>query len=144
MIRAVAFAIAITCAACSSSAATKPAPGTAPPARSAYDELEARIPKIVAAMDRLATDLTAVADDCSKVASVLRRWGSQYAVELDALWELKTKLTPDEKDRYLLEHDDEAKHVGPVFDAAHGNCTGNQQVEDALTVAGFRRAETAR
>jgi hypothetical protein len=95
-------------------------------------------------MDQLAKDLTAVQDDCPKIAAVLRKWGSHYAIELDALWELKNKLTPEERERYEHEHDDDAKRLGPVFDASITSCKGDEDVENALTVAGFRRAETAR
>lgn len=123
---------------------SKPTPAQpAPKQKSTYDELEARIPKIVAAMDQLAKDLTAVKDDCPKVAAVLRKWGSEFAVELDALWELKNQLTPDERERYEHEHDDDAKRLKPVFDTSMKNCQGDTEVEDALTVAGFRRAESS-
>ena len=125
-------------------ASSKPAPTTVAKPKSSYDELEARIPKIIAAMDQLAKDLTAVTDDCPKVAAVLRKWGSDFAVELDALWDLKNKLTPDEKERYEHEHDDDAQRLKPVFDSSMKNCQGDTEVEDALTVAGFRRAESAR
>ncbi|MDQ3338627.1 MAG: hypothetical protein M4D80_25970 [Myxococcota bacterium] len=113
-----------------------------PAQKSAYEDLEARIPKMLAAMDSLAKDLTAVKDDCPKIAAVLRKWGSQYAVELDALWELRGKLTPAEKERYEHEHDDDAKRLEPVFAASMASCQGNAEVEDALTVAGFRRVES--
>jgi hypothetical protein len=109
-------------------------------ALTAYEELEARIPKMLAAMDQLAKDL-AVKDDCAQIAAGLRKWGSQYAVELDALWELKAKLSPDERERYEHEHDEDAQRLKPVFDASLGSCQGDSQVEDALTVAGFRRAK---
>lgn len=107
--------------------------------KSAYDELEVRIPKMLTAFDRLATDLGAVKDDCEQIAAVLRKWGSQYAVELDALAELKAKLTPEERERYEHEHDEDAQRLTPVLDASLGTCQGDSQVEDALTVAGFRR-----
>jgi hypothetical protein len=113
-----------------------------PAPKSAYAELEVRIPKMLTAMETLAKDLTAVKDDCPKIAAVLRKWGSQYAVELDALWELRAKLTPDEKERYEHEHDDDAKRLEPVFAASMATCQGNAEVEDALTVAGFRRVES--
>jgi hypothetical protein len=113
-----------------------------PAPKSAYDELEARIPRMLAAMDALAKDLTAVKDDCAKIAAVLRKWGSQYAVELDALWELRGKLTPTEKERYEHEHDDDAKRLEPVFKASMESCQDNAEVQDALTVAGFRRVES--
>jgi hypothetical protein len=113
-----------------------------PAEKSAYAELEARIPKMLAAMDALAKDLTAVKADCPKIASVLRKWGSQYAVELDALWELRGKLTPAEKERYEHEHDDDAKRLEPVFAASMASCKDDAEVEDALTVAGFRRVES--
>ena len=132
--------------ACGGKAADKPTATTTtqPAQRSSYDELEARIPKIVAAMDQLAKDLTAVRDDCPKIAAVLRKWGSQYAVELDALWELKNKLTPEQRERYEHEHDDDAQRLAPVFEASMTACQGHTEVEEALTVAGFRRAESAR
>lgn len=120
------------------STTTRPQPAQ----KSTYAELEARIPKMLAAMDALAKDLTAVKDDCGKIASVLRKWGSQYAVELDALWELRGKLTAAEKERYEHEHDDDAKRLEPVFAASMASCQGNAEVEDALTVAGFRRVES--
>lgn len=110
--------------------------------RSTYDELEARMVKMLAAMDSLATDLTAVDADCPKIAAVLRKWGSQHAVELDALWELRAKLTAAERERYEHEHDDDAKRLEPVFKASMADCEGNTEVEDALTVAGFRRVES--
>ncbi len=113
-----------------------------PAQKSTYAELEARIPKMLAAMDALAKDLTAVKDDCGQIAAVLRKWGSQYAVELDALWELRGKLTPAEKERYEHEHDDDAKRLEPVFKASMERCQDNAEVEDALTVAGFRRVES--
>ena len=124
-------------------ASSKPAP-TQPTAKpqSSYSELESRIPKIIAAMDQLAKDLTAVKNDCPKVAAVLRKWGSEFAVELDALWDLKNKLSPDEKERYEHEHDDDAQRLKPVFDSSMASCQGDEEVEDALTVAGFRRAES--
>jgi hypothetical protein len=128
--------------ACGGGASSKPAPTAAP--KSSYQELEARIPKIIAAMDQLAKDLTAVTDDCPKVAAVLRKWGSEFAVELDALWELKNKLTPEEKERYEHEHDDDAQRLKPVFDSSMANCQGDTEVEEALSIAGFRRAESAR
>ena len=113
-----------------------------PAPKSAYEDLEARIPRMLAAMDALAKDLTAVKDDCAQIAAVLRKWGSVHAVELDALWELRGKLTPAEKERYEHEHDDDAKRLEPVFAAAMTGCQGNPAVEDALTVAGFRRVES--
>jgi hypothetical protein len=128
-----------------SKAADKPTTTTTqqqPAQKSAYAELEARIPKMLAAMDVLAKDLTAVKDDCAQIAAVLRKWGSQYAVELDALWELRGKLTPPERERYEHEHDEDAKRLEPVFAAAMTTCQGNPAVEDALTVAGFRRVES--
>jgi ElaB/YqjD/DUF883 family membrane-anchored ribosome-binding protein len=102
------------------------------------------MPKLVAAMDQLAKDLTAVADDCPKIAIVLRKWGSNWAQELDALWELRNQLTPEERERYEHEHDDDAKRLEPVFKTAMSSCQGNTEVEDALTVAGFRRVESTR
>ena len=137
----------VALAACGGSAAKQPttaAPPKTAAQQSSYAELEARIPKLVAAMDQLATDLTAVKDDCPKIAAVLRKWGSQWAVELDALWELRNKLTPDERERYEHEHDDDAKRLEPVFKTAMTACQGNAEVEDALTVAGFRRVESTR
>ena len=126
-----------------SKAADKPTTTQQQPAqKSTYAELEARIPKMLAAMDLLAKDLTAVKDDCAQIAAVLRKWGSQYAVELDALWELRSKLTPAEKERYEHEHDDDAKRLEPVFAAAMASCQDNEAVADALTVAGFRRVES--
>ena len=120
-------------------------PAATPDAQvSSYGELEARIPKMLAAFDALAKDLAAAKDDCPKIAAVLRKWGSQYAVELDALWELKNKLSPAERERYEHEHDEDAKRLDPVFKASLTACQGNTEVEDALTVAGFRRAESAR
>jgi hypothetical protein len=112
--------------------------------KSSYAELEERIPKVTAAMDLLAKDLTAVSGDCPKIAGVLRKWGSQWAQDLDALWELKNKLTADERERYEHEHDDDAKRLEPVFAAALSSCQGHADVEDALTVAGFRRVESIR
>ena len=109
---------------------------------SSYDELETRIPKMLAAFDALAKDLAAAKEDCPKIAAVLRKWGSQYAVELDALWELKNKLSPSERERYEHEHDEDAKRLDPVFKASLTTCQGNTEVEDALTVAGFRRVES--
>lgn len=142
MIRAL---LVVVLAACGGSAA-KPTTTTAakPAARNTYDELEARIPKLTAAMDQLAKDLTAVTGDCPKIAAVLRTWGSVWAQELDALWELRNKLTPDERERYEHEHDDDAKRLEPVFAAALSSCQGHADVEDALTVAGFRRVESTR
>ena len=141
--------LVVALAACGAKAAEKPTTTTAvatPDAqpRSSYAELEARIPKIIAAMDQLAKDLTAVTDDCPKIAAVLRKWGSQFALELDALWELKNQLTPDERERYEHEHDDDARRLEPVFKASMTGCQGNEEVEDALTVAGFRRVESTR
>ena len=122
-------------------ATAEPAPA-APATRSAYAELEARIPAIVAAMDQLARDLTAVEHDCPKIAAVLRMWGSRHAVELDAMWELKNQLTPAEQERYAHEHADDANRIAPVFAAAMTGCEGDPEVQDALTVAGFRRVES--
>jgi hypothetical protein len=135
-------------AACGGKSADKPTTTSTQqqpaPTKSSYDELEARIPKMLAAMDALAKDLTAVKDDCPKIAAVLRKWGSQYAVELDALWEIRGKLTPAERERYEHEHDDDAKRLEPVFKASMQGCQGNTEVEDALTVAGFRRVESVK
>jgi hypothetical protein len=128
----------------SSKPASQPAQPTAPKRQSTYAELEARIPKIITAMDQLGADLAAVSSDCPMVAAVLRKWGSQFAVELDALWELKNQLTPEETERWQFEHDDDAKRLKPVFEAALTSCQGNTEVEDALTVSGFRRAESSR
>jgi hypothetical protein len=126
--------------------ASKPTTAAPPKtaAKSSYAELEDRIPKLVAAMDSLAKELTAVADDCPKIAIVLRQWGSNWAQELDALWELRNRLTPAERERYEHEHDDDAKRLEPVFKTAMASCQGNTEVEDALTVAGFRRVESTR
>jgi len=139
--------LVVALAACGSSHPSKPTTtATQPDAqpRSTYAELEARIPKIVAAMEQLAKDLTAVKDDCPKIAAVLRKWGSQYAGELDALWELRNKLTDAEREKYEHEHDDDAKRLEPVFKTSMASCQGHTEVEDALTVAGFRRVESTK
>jgi len=138
-----ALPLAVLVLACGSGS-SKPSGPKQPPKSAAYAELERRIPKLVAAMDQLATDLAAVNDDCPKIAAVLRKWGSVYAIELDALWELKNKLTPDERELYEHDHEEDANRLGPVFDASISSCHGDEEVEDALTIAGFRRVETAR
>lgn len=138
-------ALLVFLVACGGSKPTEAPKTTQPPPtaqRSSYDELESRMTKMLAAMDALATDLTAVSADCPKIAAVLRQWGSRHAVELDALWDLRAKLTADERERYEHEHDDDAKRLEPVFKASMAGCEGNSEVEDALTVAGFRRVES--
>jgi len=140
------FVVALVACGGSAPAADKPTTTVPSDAQqsSPYAALEARIPKIIAAMDQLAKDLTAVKEDCPKIASVLRKWGSQFAGELDALWELKNKLSPKDRDRYEHEHDDDAKRLEPVFKASMTSCQGDTEVEDALTVSGFRRVESTK
>jgi hypothetical protein len=118
-----------------------PEPATTATPRSTYDELEARVPKILAAMEQLAKDLTVVKEDCPKVASVLRKWGSEFAAEIESLAALKTKLSAAERERYDLEHDEDAKRIAPVFATAMTTCQGDTEVQSALGVAGFRRVE---
>ena len=143
MIRYALLVLAIACGGGSTSS-PPPEPAPAPKQRSAYEELEARIPTLIAAFDQLAKDLTAVKEDCPKIAAALRKWGSQYAVELDAMWQLKQKLTPEERERYEHEHDEDAKRLDPVFQTAMTGCEGDAEVKSALELAGFKRADAKR
>src|SRR5688500_5034856 len=108
--------------------------------KTAYEELEARLPKLLSAMDQLAKDVSAIADDCPKIAAVLRKWGSEWAVELDAIGDLKTKLSANERERFEHDHDEDSERIEPVLKASAQNCKDDKEVGDALGVAGFRRA----
>ena len=141
MIRVAAILVVIACGGGSKASPPPPEPAPAPKQRTAYEDLEARIPTLIAAFDQLANELTTVKEDCPKIAAVLRKWGSQYAVELDAMWQLKQKLTPEEIERWEHEHDDDAKRLDPVFKTAMTGCEGDGDVKSALEVAGFRRVQ---
>ena len=96
------------------------------------------MPKILYAIDSLVKDLDRTQEDCREIASTLRKWGSVWAVELQATAELKAKLTPVERERYEEDHDKDDVHVVPVL-AVQGLCPNDHDVEEALKLAGFRR-----
>jgi len=106
--------------------------------RTAYTELEVRLPALLGAMQRLATELTVSDGDCPQVAAALRRFGARHGASLVELFALRAKLTPREVERWEYEHDDDAKQVKKVFgETVTLSCANDGEVKAALQIAGF-------
>jgi hypothetical protein len=105
--------------------------------RTPYEELEARTPEVLGAIDRLAVLLRGTAGDCPRIASELRRFGDRRSATMAELAELKRRLTAAERERFELDHFEDAARLDPVM-AAVRPCAGDPAVEAAMTTAGFR------
>ena len=103
----------------------------------AYEQLDVRTPEILGAIDRLAVLLRGTAGDCPRIASELRRFGDRRSAAMAELAELKRRLTAAERERFELDHSEDAARLGPVM-AAVAPCDGDPEVEAAMTTAGFR------
>ena len=106
-------------------------------ARTPYEELEARTPAILEAIDRLAASLRAAGGECRQLAAALRGFGDRHAAALAELAEWKRRLSADERERWGLDHSEDAARLEPVM-AAVRPCAGDPEVDAALATAGFR------
>jgi hypothetical protein len=113
---------------------TKPAP------RTAYDELAARMPPLLDAIDRLAGTLRDADGDCPAIAGALRKFGDAHAQDLREVGELMGRLTPEEREHWQFEHDVDDRRVQRVVVEVSAACAGDAQVAAALDIAGFRVA----
>lgn len=118
--------------ACGGSQAAKPAQPT-----STYQQLEARLETVEAALGRLAESVRA-ATDCANLAHALRAFSSAHASELSELDALRSRLTAEERERFEYEHVDDRMQVTGTVRTAAAACRGDSEVRAALVTAGFR------
>src|SRR5512138_2774229 len=119
------------------------APPPGPPARrdpppKPYDQLEAKMPLLLASFDGLTEALDNAGTRCDLMGAVLRRWGLDMRPQLDELAALKAALTADERDHFDFEHADDAARMHAPLDVALASCADDAEVEAALDLAGFR------
>lgn len=116
--------------------AAPPAHGDPPP--KPYDQLEAKMPLLLASFDGLTEALDNAGTRCDLMAAVLRRWGLDMRPHLDELAAMKAALTADEREHFDFEHADDARRMHAPLDVAQASCAGDAQTEAALDLAGFR------
>lgn len=107
---------------------------TPAPRAPAYQELEQRTAKIVAAMDRLVASLQA-ATDCPQMAFALRQF-SRFAGEIAELGELRMQLSSSERERFDYDHEDDREVLARVH-AAASRCMNDRETHVAYEAAGF-------
>jgi hypothetical protein len=117
-------------------------PASEPNPRAAYAELEARLPPILDAMNRLAESIAAAPGDCPKIAAAIRSFGARYAADISDLWALRGKLTDEELDRWNHDHEEDAERFDAVLGSI-GSCRADPGVEAALDTAGFSKTKSS-
>jgi N-acyl-D-aspartate/D-glutamate deacylase len=106
-------------------------------APSVYEELEAKMKPVFAAIATL--EPTIAAHDCAKLATQLRQFGADHGAELGDAEQLRDKLGPDERDQFEKAHEADVARMAQTIDAALHACPGDKAVESALDVSGFAR-----
>ena len=109
--------------------------------KSPYEQLEALMPEVLGALEKLGESLRATGGDCTQLAKVLRAFADKHAAMLPQLGELMGKLSQQERERFELEHADDRDRLQKVFGSMSFDCPGNTEVEAALQTAGFRKKQ---
>jgi hypothetical protein len=103
----------------------------------AYERIEARMPALLAMIDRLGGEIAAL-PDCRAVAAHLRKFGLDHAHELPELDALRARLSPPEQERFAWEHVEDERHLTAVFRSIASICADSTEVSAARSIAGFR------
>jgi septal ring factor EnvC (AmiA/AmiB activator) len=111
----------------------------AKPPRTSYERLEAMIPGVLDALEKLGASLRAANGDCKRLAKTLRAFADKNAALLPELGELMAKLSQQEREKFELDHHDDRERLETVFAATRFDCPGDTEVAAALEAAGFRR-----
>jgi septal ring factor EnvC (AmiA/AmiB activator) len=111
----------------------------APVARTSYERLEAMIPGVLDALEKLGASLREAKGDCKRLAKTLRAFADKNAAVLPELGELMAKLSQQEREKFELDHHDDRERLEKVFAATSFDCPGDSEVAAALAAAGFRR-----
>lgn len=115
-----------------------PQPTAPTRAPSPFSDLEAKLQPVFAAITTI--EPTVNARDCAKLATQLRQFGADHAAELGDAAKLRDQLGPDERDELETAHGADLARMDRTIAGAQHACPGDQAVDAALDVSGFKRA----